>query len=868
MGYFRLVFSNHFSRMNVKRILSLSLACLFFSSAVRADLLIETVNALFGDGGLATYSKLNNPYGIAADSLGNVFIAEYAGHRIRKIRADGVITTIAGTGSPGFSGDGGPALSAQFNRPRSIAVDPNGNVYVADTVNYRIRKITPAGIITTFAGNGSATYSGDGGPATSAGFPSVFAMAADTSENIYVADDDRVRKINAAGIVTTIAGGGSISALDAPALSCAISPRGLVYRDGHLYLSSTYSALIGDLNLSNGFLARHAGRYGAEGFGGDGGPALNAQFYFPYTLCFSPAGELFISDYGNLRVRKISTAGIITTVAGNGLRGLPTEGTPAASGRIGYPEHIAFGGPLNEVLIMDIDNDKGHRVDASGLIWTFCGKGADPWSLASNGPGLITITSRNQHTLWRLGIDTGVRSVAGDQTAGFSGDGGPAAGARLNIPDVVTVDVNGNTFFSDQNASRVRKVDSDGIITTVAGNGTAGYSGDGGPATAASITVAGLATDTVGNLYISGVGYIRRVNTLGIIETIAGGGTDYDFDAPATSCGLLEVDGLACFNRVLYVCSARTIVGALNLDTGYMARYAGMFAQQGYSGDGGPATSAKLNSPTDLAVDLSGNLYIADYTNFAIRKVTPAGIISTIAGDGINGYTGDGGPAHAARLSFIGGLTVDPVGNIFLSDRQNHLVRRIYHSEGGDVTPPSISGVAAGSVTRTAATITWTTDEPSDSQVEYGLTTAYGTSTPINGSLVTSHSMSLSGLSAGTLYHYRVKSRDAAGNLAVSGDFTFTTVSPDVTPPVISGVGSRDATARSARIFWTTNEPATTQVRYGLTTAYGATSPFEAALVTTHNVDLVGLTPNTLYHYQVVSQDADSNVAAAHAHVL
>jgi RHS repeat-associated protein len=179
----------------------------------------------------------------------------------------------------------------------------------------------------------------------------------------------------------------------------------------------------------------------------------------------------------------------------------------------------------------------------------------------------------------------------------------------------------------------------------------------------------------------------------------------------------------------------------------------------------------------------------------------------------------------------------------------------------GDTTPPVISGVSAGSIGATSATINWTTNENSDSQVEYGTTTAYGQSTTLNPSLVTAHSQGLSGLTAGTLYHYRVKSKDGAGNLALSGDFTFTTATAgDVTPPVITGVSSSAVTQNAATITWTTNEPADSQVEYGLTIAYGQSTTLNPALVTAHSQGLSGLTPGTLYHYRVKSKDAAGNL--------
>jgi phosphodiesterase/alkaline phosphatase D-like protein len=178
-----------------------------------------------------------------------------------------------------------------------------------------------------------------------------------------------------------------------------------------------------------------------------------------------------------------------------------------------------------------------------------------------------------------------------------------------------------------------------------------------------------------------------------------------------------------------------------------------------------------------------------------------------------------------------------------------------------DTTAPTISGVASSSVTVSGATIAWTTNEASDTQVEYGTTTSYGSSTTLNPAMVTSHSANLTGLAAGTLYHYRVKSRDAAGNLRTSGDFTFTTqAGPDTTPPIISSIASSNITSGGATITWTTNEAANTQVEYGTTTSYGSSTTLDPALVTSHAVNLSGLADNTTYHYRVLSRDAAGNL--------
>jgi uncharacterized protein (TIGR03437 family) len=382
----------------------------------------------------------------------------------------GIITTIAGIDNGGFSGDGGPATSAQLSGPSGIVVDGSGNLYVADTGNGRIRKVSVSGVITTVAGNGSDGFSGDGGPATAASLNIDvvgIGIAVDTSGNLFIADinNNRVRKVSAGGIITTVAGNG-FGAID-----------------------------------------------GIGGFSGDGGPATAAELFGPSGIAVDASGNLFIVDLGNMRIRKVSASGIITTVAGSGC----------------------------------------------------------------------------------------VLSVSTPNCGGFSGDGGPATSATLNHPSAIAVDSSGNLFIADTENNRIRKVAANGIITTVAGNGpvcqfssltcSGGFSGDGGPATSASLNFPGAVTlDRSGNLFIADTGNlrVREVSSNGIIATFAGNG---QFDH--------------------------------NISPGPGA------------GDGGPATSALLNDPEGVAADASGNLFIADALRGRIREVftsTPSPALTITSG--------------------------------------------------------------------------------------------------------------------------------------------------------------------------------------------------------------------------------------------
>ena len=345
-----------------------------------------------------------------------------------------------------------------------------------------------------FAGNGYAAFAGDGGQATSAELSSPYGITIDASGNIYIADTQNncIRKVSTDGIITTVAGIGG----------------------------------------------------GSGAYSGDGGQATAAMLSSPYNVTFDVAGNMYIADAGNMVVRMVNTAGIITTIAGNG-------------------------------------------------------------------------------------------------TLGYSGDGGLATGAKLYEPRAITVDASGTIYIADGYNNRIRRIKND-TITTYAGDGTSGYSGDGGAATAAQVWGNGLAIDAVGNLYIAEGMDVRMVNTAGIITTFAGTGV------------------------------------------------------QGFSGDGGQATSAQFYGELDITFDAAGNLYIADMRNNRIRKINTSGIINTIGGSVTWGYTGDGGPATSATLNDPRGVVVDATGNVYFVDFGNDRLRIISNCSFPSLSIIGQTGLCSG----------------------------------------------------------------------------------------------------------------------------------------------------------------------------
>ena len=581
-----------------------------------------------GDRGPAASATLNLPTGIALDAKGNLYVADAGNFVIRRIAVDGTINTVAGNGNPKFAGDNGPAISAQID-PVAVAVDSHGNLYVADGYNYRIRKIDTSGIITTIAGIGSEGNSGDNGPAVNAQIDFVTDLAVDNSGNVYLADyyNYEVKKITASGMMTSFAGGvqyGSI-ADGILATTAVMDPDGVAFDGaGNLYISddNLNHSVLRRVDISSGLIYTVAGT-GDVGFAGDGGAAASAQLNGPAGLAIS-GGAVYFADASNQRVRKVAN-GVITTVAGTGIR----DNGPAASAFLNFPEGLAIDGS-GDILIADTGNVEARRFRAGGNISSLGQlQGGVPAGAAMDKAGNFYVTdeepgstSEVPHVL-KLEPDGTTSIVAGGGADGFSGDGGPATLAALNTPQGVAVDAAGNIFVADYGNNRVRKIDTTGTIETIAGNGKFQFSGDNGPATAAGIDPFDLALDSAGDLLVvdQSNNRIRKFAAAGTITTVVG-------------------TGLA-----------------------------------GYSGDGGPATEAQLNFPTGIALDGAGNIYIADAGNSVVRRVTPGGLITTIAGNGtLAPSTGDGGPATAAQLNPYS-IAVDAAGKVYVTDSFNDHVR-------------------------------------------------------------------------------------------------------------------------------------------------------------------------------------------------
>lgn len=600
-----------------------------------------------GDGGPAIAASLSDAEGVAVDSAGNVFIADANDHRIRKIATDGTISTIAGDGFPGFTGDGGPGSAARLNTPYGIAVDSAGNLYIADLGNNRVRKVAVDGTITTVNGTDK--------------FLAPRNVALDAAGNLYVSEfgGHRVRRVGAGGTITTIAGTGT------------------------------------------------------AGFSGDGGAATAAELNYPAGLAFDSAGNLYIADSSNNRVREVVVAGAITTVLGTGAAGatLPNQ--------LNVPTGVAIDVAGN-LDVADSGNQRIQQLSPSGAIQTLPGAGRD---VAADSKGDLFIAGGSQ--VFELSPSLKLSTIAGGGSYGHGGDGGPATSARLNGPVAIAFDASGDLYIADQKNSRVRMVDASGTITTVAGDGT--FASGPGELSAP----AGVAVNNSGLVYIAGQNNDRIVALVspGNLVTVAGTAIPgFNGDGlPATSTQLFSPGSMAFGptgtlyfadkgnQRLRELLSDQTISTVeqmaargvavdsfgeiyvadaalheiLRIDrAGHLDVIAGT-GTPGFAGDSGPALAAELSSPGGVAVDGQGNVYIADTGNNRIRVITPDGTIHTIAGTGAADFDGDGGPALSAVLNAPTALLVDTAGNVWFADTGNNRVR--------ELTPASATATAVAS---------------------------------------------------------------------------------------------------------------------------------------------------------------------------
>jgi uncharacterized repeat protein (TIGR01451 family) len=680
-----------------------------------------------GDNIPATTGQHFFPLQASADAFGNLYVADTSNHIVRRIdAATGILTTVAGTpNTAGYAGDGAAATAARLRLPADVHVQGE-RLYIADKGNSVIRLVDlDTGIITTVAGNGTQGASGDGGPATAAQLDRPNAVLADAAGNIYIADtfNFAIRRVDAStGTISTIAGtlaahghgpDGSVAA-GSPlewVMDLALTP-GCVTPTLYFSEQNGYNLI---RRIVDGKYETIIGQAGSSNFG-DCGPGALAQLKRPVGIAFDSNGDLYIADRDNHKVRKVNMAtGLVATFAGTGVAGFSGDGGIGIDARLNTPTGLAVG-PNNVLYIVDSAN---HRIrsmnlnapeqpvlpdfpDAQpGLINIVAGTGASGyngdgtygWNARLNHParfavapnGDVILADFSNHRIRRIYASNWmIATIGGTGERGLSGDGGSARTARIAFPVDVALDANGNIYFTDQGNNMVRRIDAaTGTISRVAGTGTNASTGDGGPALDANLAQPDGIAFRNGALFVSerASGNIRRIDLVtGLISTVGAGlisprGLDVD---PAGNILVAELGA----HRVRLVSAA----------DGSLATLAGHGLAR-YEGDGGPALWAGLSQPMDVAFDRQGGFFIADSRNHVIRHVNALGTITTTAGAGIAGKFQPEGPALETHLSEPWGVGLTPAGDLLISDRFNHRIRAVG-------IPPAGSGSTGNKVVK------------------------------------------------------------------------------------------------------------------------------------------------------------------------
>jgi sugar lactone lactonase YvrE len=642
-----------------------------------------------GDSGPALSAELNSPYGLATDGAGNLYIADPANNRVREVAiGTGIISTFAGNGTAGFSGDSGPATSAELQLPAGVAVDTAGNLYIADKGNNVIRKVNASGTITTIAGNNSEGYSGDGGLATNASLYAPSGVAVDGLGNLYITDagNNRIREVvSPTGIITTIAGTGTAgySGDNGAATSATLNQPSAVVEGstGNLYVLDTGNNVVRLVNAA-GTITTIAGN-GTAGYTGDDGPATSATLHTPYGLNIDKSGNLYIADSGNNVVRMVSAAGIITTVAGSGTSGYSGDDGPALSATLNNPQGVALD-TQGDVYVSDQANNRIREINtpAGSVVFPTTSVGstsiAVAISLEVNAPG-TTISGITAPVSQGSKQEYAVNATACPLNTAL------AAGTLCNLTVTFTPGYSGARPVPLQVASSAGT-----FGFGMAGIGTAPQLAlSPGIITTLPYTIVGsnstlsggIAIDSAGTIYAAATTLNSYTASIAEFNTSTGAETLVSTDPYSTVLTFgLALDSAA--NLYLSDWGSSCILKVVPGSVGPIV-VAGVPTDAGFSGDNGSATNAQLNSPYGLTVDNAGDLYIADSGNNRIRKVAAGtGIITTVAGGGTAASDGDGGPAINAKLAGPRAVAVDAAGNLYIADTGDARVRKVAAGTG------------------------------------------------------------------------------------------------------------------------------------------------------------------------------------------
>ena len=579
--------------------------------------------------GVGQMARFCQPCGVAFDAAGNVYVSDYYNYAIRKIAQDGTVTTLAGcVGEPG--GNDGIGNSARFDRPLGLATDMSGNLYVADSGNCVIRKVTQEGVVSTLAGSAGNAGSADG-MGREARFRTPSDVAVDSAGNVYVADtyNHTIRKVTPAGSVTTLAG---------------------------------------KVEMKSG--------QPVGGFAD--GKAGAARFRAPRAVAVDSAGNVYVADTDNALLRKITAAGMVKTVAGSAGNTGYVNGTNSVA-RFSNPQSLAVDAAGN-VFIADTGNQVIRKMTAAGMVSTVTNglaRFASPRAVAIDRTGNLVVADNDSQTISKIAAKGGLAVLAGSVSNHGSADG-KGATVHFNRPSGLTVDRNNNLYVADNFNNTIRKATPDGVVTTLAGRAWSMGVSDGKRDAARFFWPTGVATDSQGALYVADTGNhtIRKVTDEGLVTTVAGcAGTNGYADGVGGKVRFFSpsdvaLDGAGNF----YIADRGNHVIRKMTPAGEVTTLAGGAGMAGCANGRGGA--ARFYAPSGVAIDEVGNVYVADTGNHTIRKVMPGGEVTTLAGcAGIKGSAD--GRGVLARFNGPSCVKVDHAGNVFVTDRDNHMVRKV-----------------------------------------------------------------------------------------------------------------------------------------------------------------------------------------------
>ena len=631
--------------------------------------------ASFGDAdGPSGVARFSEPYGVAVDTDGNIYVGDTDTNTVRKIDTSGNVTTIAGV--PQSSGSvEGTGAAAQLSLPYGVAVDKDKFVYVADAINSTIRRIDPGGFVKTIAGTAGLRGSLDG-TGSDAQFYMPTSVAVDSAKNVYVADTNNstIRKITPSGsdgslgIVTTLAGlSGSSGYWDAAGSDARFStPNGVaVDGAGNVYVADTGNNVVRKIT-PGGLVTTLAGS--PQNAGSVDGTGTDAWFSGPTAVAVDAKSYVYVADSDNHLIRQITPGGVVTTLAG-------------AAGVVGY-----VSGTGSEVRF---NTPNGIAVDSSGNVYVADTQNniirvGKPPSGAYSNPGAAEQNSNlsNTGSPNSSSNSSGSSGTSGSGSSGSSGSSGTSAsstGVFLFIyPTSVARDGSGNLYVADTANNTIQQVTPAGVVTTLAGTAAVVGSTDAHGTNALFNQPNGVALDGSGNIFIAdtGNGTIRKIDSQGTVTTFAGSASNRgNRDGAGTAAWFSAPTGIAADSAGnLYVADAFTETIRKINSNGTVTTLAGAATVRGHAN--GTGTSATFNYPTGVAVDGSGNLYVADSYNDTIRKITSAGAVTTLAGDYQISGSVDGTGSNA-YFNQPAGLAVDGVGDVYVADSGNCTIRSI-----------------------------------------------------------------------------------------------------------------------------------------------------------------------------------------------